>query len=287
MGVPETEWADRACRRRACRPKMRSQSCGGRSARLPVNTTREGRLQVPSRHATQSQIEVIIPVHNEGRVILGRMAEIRETFAFVGLSSAFLLVENGSTDDTWSLAQGLERQGAARVLRSPVADYGAALRLGIREARSPVLALAEIDFCDAEFVEQGATLLDAQADVVQSSKACRGAVDDRPFTRRVITWGFNLWLRLAFGFDGTDTHGMKVARREVLVALVDECRLDGNLLATEIIVRAQRQGLRVLELPVSIRETRRPTIGVVDRVPSTLRDMSALARALKGSGSRS
>jgi glycosyltransferase involved in cell wall biosynthesis len=239
---------------------------------------------MPPDGATEPRVEVVIPVHNEAHELLHRIGEIQEALDRAGVDCRFLLVENGSTDDTWSLALSLESQGSVRALRSPVADYGAALRLGVREARAPVIALAEIDFCDAEFIKQGVALLDEQVDLVQSSKACKGAVDQRPLLRRAITRGFNLWLRLSLRFEGTDTHGMKVARRELLDALVAECVLDGNLLATEIVVRAQRRGLKVRELPVSICETRESAVGVFDRVPSTLRDMSRLRGALKATG---
>lgn len=257
--------------------------------RLPTPSSRvdfatKGRPHVPSQDAKEPLVEVVIPVHNESHDLVDRIGEVLKAAHRAGLDCRFLLVENGSTDDTWSVAQKLESQGSVRALRSPVADYGAALRLGIRETTARDLVLAEIDFCDVEFIRRGVALLDEQVDLVQSSKALQGAVDDRPLMRRAITWGFNLWLRLALGFEGTDTHGMKVARREVLDALVAECALDGNLLATEIVIRAQRAGLRVRELPVAICETRKPAIGVIDRVPSTLRDMRTLKHALKRAG---
>jgi glycosyltransferase involved in cell wall biosynthesis len=239
---------------------------------------------MPPDGATEPLVEVVIPVHNEAGDLLNRIDEIQEALDRAGVDRRVLLVENGSTDDTWSLAQRLESQGSVRALRSPVADYGAALRLGVHEAKAPILALAEIDFCDAGFIRQAVALLEEQVDLVQSSKACKGAVDRRPLLRRAITRGFNLWLRLSLGFEGTDTHGMKVARRDVLDSLMAECVLDGNLLATEIVIRAQRRGLTVRELPVSIRETRESAVGVFDRVPSTFRDMSRLRRALRVTG---
>lgn len=240
---------------------------------------------MPTRGTDEPMVDVVIPVHNEGWDLRERTEDLRRALAAMDSACGIILVENGSTDDTWAIARELESRGLARALCLPIADYGAALRLGVRESEAPILVLAEIDFCDVEFIRRAVALLGSGADLVQSSKACEGAVDRRPWVRRAITRGFNAWLRASLGFRGTDTHGMKAARRQVLEGLLNESHLNGNLLATEMVIRADRKNLRVEELPVSVCETRPSAVGVMARVPSTLQDMRKLKRALNDADS--
>lgn len=227
-------------------------------------------------------LDVVIPVHNERGVLPERVLELYDVFSFAFPDVRFILAENGSTDETWRVLNSIDLPYCTAV-QCPVADYGAALRLGLQSGVAPLVLFAEIDFCEIEFVVEGVERLRAGADLVQSSKACTGAVDRRPFIRRAITWGFNHTLRLLFGFGGTDTHGMKLAPRAVLESLLAECGLDGNLLATEMVLRAQRSGLSVAEVAVQITERRQPSIGILRRVPSTFRDLARLQAALRRS----
>lgn len=226
-------------------------------------------------------IDVVIPVHNEAAALKRELADLHATFSRDFTSVRFLIVENGSTDATADLLDSMGVEWCLP-LTSPVADYGAALRLGVSRSTAPIVLLAEIDFCDIDFAKAAyGILIRGEAKIVQSSKAVAGAVDRRPPIRRLITWGFNRTLRLVFGFSGTDTHGMKMAERQVLMTVLEACVLDGNLLATEMILRAQRINIATAEVPVSIEERRATSIGILRRVPSTLRDLQRLRAALR------
>jgi hypothetical protein len=113
-------------------------------------------------------------------------------------------------------------------------------------------------------------------DLVIGSKAMRGASDERPFIRRLGTHVINGLLRLTLGFRGTDTHGLKAFRRRKLQPIARVCVVDRDLFASELVIRAERAGLDVREIPVRVLEKRPPTVGLVRRVPNVLRNLAKL-----------
>jgi hypothetical protein len=125
-----------------------------------------------------------------------------------------------------------------------------------------------------------------EAAMVIGSKAMRGANDTRPLRRRIATRAYNGLLRIAVGFRGTDTHGLKAFARAPLMPVVDACVVEFDVFASELVVRAHREGLRVLEIPVQVHEKRAPSIRLLHRVPRVLRHVVRLVGAVHGPAPR-
>jgi hypothetical protein len=86
----------------------------------------------------------------------------------------------------------------------------------------------------------------------------------------VITAGFATILRLGFGLGVSDTHGMKAMRREVVEPIVRRCRNGTDLFDTELVLRADRAGLVVAEVPVTVEERRPSRTPIARRIARTL-----------------
>jgi hypothetical protein len=119
-------------------------------------------------------------------------------------------------------------------------------------------------------------VLQGGADMVIGSKAMRGANDKRPALRRVATRVMTLLLRIATGFNGTDTHGLKAFKRERTLEVVNACVIDRDLFASELVIRASRMGREVREIPIALDEKRPPSIHLFRRVPRVLRGLFKL-----------
>jgi len=91
-------------------------------------------------------------------------------------------------------------------------------------------------------------------------------------------------LRVALDFRGTDTHGLKAFRRSALLPIVEACVIDRDLFASELVIRAARSGLHVIEIPVRLHEKRPPAINLVKRVPNVLRGMAKLTYVIRFGG---
>jgi hypothetical protein len=87
------------------------------------------------------------------------------------------------------------------------------------------------------------------------------------------------------GFKGTDTHGLKAFRREVMLPIVSACVVDKDVFASELVIRAYREDIRIREIPVRVKEKRTPSINLLNRVPNVVKNLVKLTRAIHGLGS--
>ena len=159
---------------------------------------------------------------------------------------------------------------------SDLPNYGVALKRGIELARGEIVVCDEIDLCDLVFYDQVVPMLLAhEADLIVGSKAAPGASDRRPVIRRIATRMHNGLLRLSLGFKGTDTHGLKAFRRDRLMPVIKRCVVDMDVFASEFVVRAWRDNLEVLEIPIQLKEKREPSIHLSGGCPTYSRTWSA------------
>jgi glycosyltransferase involved in cell wall biosynthesis len=238
-------------------------------------------------------VSIVIPVYNEEGILREAVTELLEGFGAVraalgrpDLSFEIVLAENGSSDRTAELAAHLaSEQAEVRTFSTGEPNYGKALRRGILEARGTWVICEEIDLCDRDFHRRALEhLLHGDADFVVGSKAMKGSSDHRPLFRRAATRVINGMLRVALDFRGTDTHGLKAFARAKLLPVVEACVIDRDLFASELVIRAGRGGVRVLEIPIRLAEKRPPAINLVKRVPNVLRGMAKLTYVIRFNG---
>lgn len=224
------------------------------------------------------RLSVVIPVFNEASIIASAGEELARGLAQRGIDFEIVFAENGSTDSTPQILEAMCAQNPRlRWFHSEMPNYGAALKRGIQEARGELLVCDEIDLCDLTFYDRALPILTrGEADLVIGSKAARGASDERPLVRRLATRAHNKLLRVTLGFRGTDTHGLKAFRRERLLPVIQKCVVDMDVFASELVVRAWREGISVLEIPVQLQEKRRPSIHLFRRVPNVLKNVGKL-----------
>lgn len=230
--------------------------------------------------AAAPHVSIVIPVYNEEGILLGSVLELFEKLAPFGWSYEILLCENGSRDRTVAIGQEIEARhpGRVRVLSAGEPNYGRAMRMGIEAARGTFVICDEIDLCDRLFYARALALLEhGDTDLVVGSKAMVGSNDERPAVRRLGTWVYNGLLGIVCGFKGTDTHGLKAFRRDALRDTLGRCQLDREVFASEFVIRAHREGKKVLEIPFAVHEKRPPSIKLFKRVPGVLRGMVKLA----------
>lgn len=238
-------------------------------------------------------VSIVIPVYNEEGILreavtdlLASFDTVRDALGMPSFTFEIVLAENGSRDRTVELAEHLARERPeVRTFSLGEPNYGKALRRGILEARGTWVICEEIDLCDPDFHRRSLELLQHRdADMVVGSKAMRGSNDQRPMFRRVATKVINSMLRVALDFRGTDTHGLKAFHRETLLPVVEACVIDRDLFASELVIRAGRSDLRIIEIPIRLAEKRPPSIQLTKRVPHVLRGLAKLTYVIRFGG---
>jgi len=234
----------------------------------------------------QPRISIVIPIYNEEAILHAAVVDLVYRLSSMDWPYELILAENGSRDRTVEIAQELsEKHESVSTFSYHEPNYGGALKEGMLRARGEFVICDEIDLCDTDFYVRAMELLETnEADLVVGSKAMAGASDERPLVRRFATKVINGMLRVSLGFKGTDTHGLKAFRRAALVEVARSCLVDKDLFASEFVIRAERGGVRVVEIPVRVLEKRQPAIHLFRRVPNVLKNMGRLIYAIRIQG---
>jgi len=224
------------------------------------------------------RLSVVMPAHNEEELLESSVAEVTAGLRARGLSFEVIVVENGSHDATEAIAERLVAASPeVRLSTLARADYGRALRTGLQTATGDVVVNFDVDYTDLGFLDAALTRFGEppRPTIVVGSKRAPDAHDERSWPRRFVTRVFAAVLRVGFGLRVSDTHGMKALDRARVLPLVEASRSDGELFDTELILRAERAGLGVEALPVTVSERRTSRTSITRRA---LRTLVGLAR---------
>jgi glycosyltransferase involved in cell wall biosynthesis len=229
----------------------------------------------------RTDVTVVIPVHNEADYLPTALPLLFEEMDAVDATVDVVIAENGSTDATAHLVrEAMSDYPNLSLLQLATPDYGAAMRDGFLSAQTEWVVNFDIDYFSGTFLND-ALACGADADIVLASKRVEGAEDQRGATRRMATWSFNQVLRFALGSGVSDTHGMKLVRRTVVEEVAPDVISTTDLFDTELVVRAERAGYRIVELPAFVEELRDTNSNIIKRVPRTLKGVWAIRRAMR------
>jgi glycosyltransferase involved in cell wall biosynthesis len=236
-------------------------------------------------------ISIVIPIYNEQGILHSAVVDLRERLKPFGWSYEIILAENGSKDRTIEIGEELAQKykdpndGQVKIISMGEPNYGKALKQGILLSRGELVLCDEIDLCDTDFHRRAVEILETgEADLVIGSKLATGSEDDRPMLRHVASQAYSGMLRLLLGFRGTDTHGLKAFRRVALLDVVRACLVDKDVFASELVIRADRGGVKTREIPVRVMEKRPPSINLFKRVPNVLKSVAKLTYAIRVRG---
>ena len=213
---------------------------------------------------------MVVPIHDEADYLPGALAALLDELAAVDADAT--VVPGRERFDRWHspTCRPAGREHPSVIARHrDVADYGAAMRDGFMSASGDWVVNFDIDYFSGDFLAQ-TLALEPRPDIVLASKRVEGADDRRNPMRRTATWGFNLMLRVLFGSAVSDTHGMKAVRSRSSQAIAPSVVATQDLFDTELVIRAERAGYRIVELAASVEELRATGMGLLKRVPRTL-----------------
>lgn len=226
------------------------------------------------------KLVVVVPVYNEAEFIPQALPALIRTMESVDVSYHVLLIENGSIDNSAEVARNVAGDWPVEVVSLPAADYGAAMREGFLAADGSWVVNFDIDYFSADFLLSVLGQPD-DVDLVIASKRDPESEDRRPPIRRVATFVFNLMLRAILDSKVSDTHGMKGFRSKLVNELTPLVVSTQDLFDTELVVRAERAGYTIVEVPVTVEELRAAKSSLIKRAPRTLAGLFKIRRILK------
>jgi len=226
-----------------------------------------------------TSLTIVVPVYNEAEFIPEALPKLIAAVEEAGAPYTIRIVENGSSDGTGDIAREAGSHGNLVVDSLATPDYGAAMRYGFLAADSDWVVNFDIDYFSADFLRQVLMQPD-DVDLVIGSKRDPASEDRRPFIRRLATGVFNLLLTVILRSGVSDTHGMKGFRRELVDNIAPQVVSTTDLFDTELVVRAERAGYRIVEVPVVVEEMRTARSSLIKRAPRTVAGLLRMRRFL-------
>ena len=228
-------------------------------------------------------VEIVVPVLDEAATL---ERSIRRLDTYLGESFPFTaritIADNGSTDGTWQLATELASElNAVGAIRLEERGRGRALNAVWSGSDAQVLAYMDVDLSTAlaALLPLVAPLLSGHSDLAIGSRLARGANVVRGAKRELISRSYNAILHVVLGARFSDAQcGFKAIRADRARELLPLVRDRAWFFDTELLVLAQRAGLRIHEVPVDWTDD---PDSRVDIVSTAIADLKGVARLLQ------
>ncbi len=230
-------------------------------------------------------VEIVVPVHNEEA---GLAASIERLYAYLTQDFPFswrvTVVDNASTDATWAIATRLQRElPGVRAVLLPDKGRGGALRTVWSASDARVLAYMDVDLSTdlAALSPLVAPLLSGHSDLAIGSRLTRSARVVRGPKRELISRAYNTILHATLATRFSDAQcGFKAIRADRARELLPLVEDTGWFFDTELLVLAERAGLRIHEVPVDWTDDPDSRVDIVATAVADLRGVGRLARGL-------
>ncbi len=209
--------------------------------------------QVPG---TGPLVDIVIPVYNEASALADSVSTLREYLCnHFPFTWRITIADNASTDTTWVIASELALTlDGVRAIHLDKKGRGRALRTAWTDNDASIVAYMDVDLSTGldALLPLIAPLVSGHSDVAIGSRLVPGSLVARGPRREFISRTYNAILRTVFGNGFKDAQcGFKAIRREVADRLLPLVRDNEWFFDTELLLLAERNGLRVHEVPVT------------------------------------
>jgi putative flippase GtrA len=227
-------------------------------------------------------VEIVVPVHNEEQDLapsIERLHEyLSESFPF---SWRIVVADNASSDDTLSEAHRLaDKFAGVDVIHLAAKGRGRALRLAWSASPAKVVAYMDVDLSTdlAGLLPLVAPLLSGHSELAIGTRLAESSRVTRGTKRELISRGYNKLLRTTLNAHFSDAQcGFKAMRGDVARTLLPQVKDQEWFFDTELLILAQRQGLRIHEVPVDWVDDPDSRVAIVNTAIKDLRGMARLA----------
>jgi putative flippase GtrA len=249
----------------------------------PVDPTRPWASSRALGESATTTLEVVIPVHNEERDLGASVERVREHLARLPWSFRVTVADNASTDGTAVIARRLAHaHDDVRVVHLAEKGRGRALKRVWSGSDAAVLVYMDVDLSTDlnALLPLVAPLLSGHSDLAIGTRLGHGSRVERGPKRELISRGYNLLLRGTLRARFSDAQcGFKAIRADVAREVLPLVEDDSWFFDTELLVLAERAGLRIHEVPVDWVDD---PDSRVDIVRTALDDVCGIVRVGRG-----
>ncbi len=241
--------------------------------------------RLPERVPPVPAVDVVIPVYNEQEDLQRSVLRVYDHLrAALPYRFRITIADNASTDQSWQIARDLAHQvPEVRAVHLDEKGRGRALRQVWSASDAVVLAYMDVDLSTdlAALLPLLAPLLSGHSDLAIGTRLARGSHVVRGPRREVISRGYNLILRATLGAGFSDAQcGFKAIRADAAAELLPLVEDSEWFFDTELLILAERSGMRIHEVAVDWVDDPDSTVDVVDTARKDLAGIWRLGRGL-------
>jgi len=225
----------------------------------------------------REMVSVILPAYNEERRLGESVRKLEKVLEKTLGEFEIIISEDGSSDRTVDIAKALESGRVRLYNNGKRMGKGAAIKSAAGYARANIIVFMDADLAsNPEHVARLVDFIEKGAAIVIGSRYLKESKTRRSATRYVASRGFNWLVRNALGSKLTDHQcGFKAFRKDLVLPIINDVKERGWFWDTELLVRAQRKGLKIAEIPIEWKETPGSRFNLL---PDAFRMACALAR---------
>jgi len=202
-------------------------------------------------------ISVILPAYNEEKCIGRVVSEAVKVLESITDNWEIVIVDDGSSDQTFNVASGLAEKDERIVALSYGKNMGKgfALKYGFEHSRGDLVVFmdADLDLHPRQIKEFIKIMNEKQADVVVGSKRHPESKVSYPSKRRILSDLYFVLVRVLFNLNVKDTQvGLKLFKRKVLEDTMSKILIKRYAFDVELLANIVRRGYRIVEAPVEL-----------------------------------
>ena len=230
------------------------------------------------------EVSLVIPAYNESAIVLDTIRAASAKLAELTEDYEVLIVDDGSTDGMAALVRGCGDPRVRLEGYAPNHGKGRAVRTGMLAARGDVVLCTDADL--AYGVDVFAVILDrfraGDAGLVIGSRRLGGeGYKNYPPLRILMSKCFGLLSHMISGLPYDTQCGIKGYRREAAERIFSRCTTDGFSFDFEVLMRADRLGLKVEQIPVSVVNFRESKVNVIKDSARMFRDVFRIRKQVR------
>jgi dolichyl-phosphate beta-glucosyltransferase len=225
-------------------------------------------------------LDLIVPTLNEEERLPTTLAHMWPHLLNQPWSTRLIVVDNGSVDATTEVVERARFFGLqADVIGCRTRGKGAAVKAGVAHSQAHWVGYCDADLSTpAETIDEAIHQLQRGFDIVIASRRCTGGryVVEQPLARRLAGWMFRFATAQLTGPIADTQCGLKLFDGALARQLFAQCELTGFAFDVEVLARAHRAGVRMIEFPVEWTHREGSTLSVRQESIQVAREIASL-----------
>jgi glycosyltransferase involved in cell wall biosynthesis len=208
------------------------------------------------RQEKQIDLSVVMPVYKQENKVVSYLKNLDKILAGLNINYEIICVVDGFLDNTFKNAKNYINKRIKVVGYEKNQGKGYAVRLGMSKAKGKIIGFVDGGF-DLKYSCISLALEHMKwynADIMIGSKRHPASKVEYPWPRRILSWGYQIGVRLLFGINIRDSQvGIKFFKREVIKKIMPKLLIKEFAFDIEILAVANRMGFsRIYEFPIEL-----------------------------------